>query len=351
MTKVNPAMLVLARELSGLSQADLAERLSVNQTTVSRYESGLFDVPPDHLKTISEILQRPLSFFFWQERLYCASSMYHRKNRKISASEMKAIDAKVNLLRIQGARLLMRAKVTSAYSFHRLDVAKCGGPEGCAKELRRLWQLPPHPVQSVVRLIESAGGMVFRCPFGPVRVDGVSQWPMDAPKMPPVFFVNEDMPGDRGRWTLAHEIGHVVMHHQPTAGDIEEEANLFANEFLMPAEEIGPFLTNLTLQKAAALKSYWKVSMQAIIVRAHQCRRISQNQYSYLFRQLTAKGYRKCEPVPIPAEEPTMFSELLKFHRSSLGQNDEDLAVHIGELPSSFQTNYGFSLGNLRLVS
>ncbi len=169
--------------------------------------------------------------------------------------------------------------------------------------------------------------------------------------MPPVFFVHEDIPGDRQRWTLAHEIGHVVMHHQPTETDIEEEANRFASEFLMPAEEIGPKLGNMTLPKAAAMKSYWKCAMQAIIVRSYQCKRISRSQYSYLFRQLSAKGYRKCEPVPIPPEEPSMFSKLLRFHRSSLNQGAVELADIIGELPSDFQANYSRNFKDFRLVS
>jgi Zn-dependent peptidase ImmA (M78 family) len=173
---------------------------------------------------------------------------------------------------------------------------------------------------------------------------------MDAPRMPPVFFVHEEAPGDRERWTLCHELGHVLMHHQPTDGDIEDEASLFANEFLMPADEIGPDLRNMTLPKAAALKSYWKVSMQAIIRWSYQCGKISKNQYSYLFRQLSAKGYRKCEPVPIPPEEPAVFSELLGYYRKSLGRTEEQLADHIGELPDGFRTNYSRNLAGFRLV-
>jgi Zn-dependent peptidase ImmA (M78 family)/transcriptional regulator with XRE-family HTH domain len=348
--KLNSEMIVLARDLCGLSQAALAESLSLNQTTVSRYESGLVEVPPEHVEAIAKALGRPVSFFFWEGRTYPASCMYHRKNRRISASEMKLIDAKVNLLRLQGARLLMDAKVTSAYAFHRLGSPLYDGPLGCAQEARRLWQIPSGPIRNVVRAIESAGGMVFRCPFGMTRVDGVSQWPMDAPGMPPVFFVHEDAPGDRERWTLCHEVGHVLMHHQPTEGDIEDEASLFASEFLMPADEIGPDLRNLTLPKAAALKSYWKVSMQAIIRWAYSCRKINNNQYSYLFRQLSARGYRKCEPVPIPAEEPAMFSELLGYYRKSLGRTEEQLAEHIGELPESFRVNYSRNLAGFRLV-
>ena len=265
-------------------------------------------------------------------------------------SELRIIHAKVNLIRLQAAKLLREAKVTSNYSFHRLDPQKHGGPEGCAQKLRQLWQLPPGPIRSVVRSIESAGGMVFRCPFGPVRVDGISQWPLDAPEMPPVFFVSDEIPGDRERLTLCHEVGHVIMHHLPTEEDPEEEANRFARAFLMPAEEIGPELSNMTLQKAAALKSYWKVSMQGIILHAHRLGKISDIQYGSLYQQLGAKKYRKCEPVPIPPEEPEMFKDLLAFYRQSLGRNLKDLSLLLGELEEEFVAKYQRNFSDFRLV-
>jgi Zn-dependent peptidase ImmA (M78 family) len=226
---------------------------------------------------------------------------------------------------------------------------KCGGPRECAKRLRHMWQMPTGPVRSVTAKIESAGGLVFRCPFGGIKVDGISQWPLDAPHLPPVFFVNEDSPGDRQRWTLCHEIGHVVMHHLPTEQP-EEEANLFASEFLMPEDEIGPELSRMTLQKAAALKAYWKVSMQAIIRWAYELGRATKNQYQYLFKQLSYRGYRKCEPVLIPTEEPLMMKDILDAHHRHHGKPVSQLSDFIGETEANFRERYWHSLSGFRLV-
>lgn len=350
MNKVNPEMIVLARDLCGMTQADLADALKVTQATVSMHESGLIDVPNERVAEMALLLHRPESFFYWQDRLYGDSCLYHRKNRNLSAYVLRVIHAKVNFHRIQAARLLKQARIKSTYSFHRLDPNKHRGPEGCAREMRRIWQLPAGPIRNVVRMIEGAGGMVFRCPFGAARVDGISQWALDAPELPPVFFVHEDAPGDRQRWTLCHEVGHVIMHHLPTENDPEDEANRFANELLMPASEIAETLSNMTLTKAAALKSYWKVSMQAIIVRAHFLRKISDSQYQYLFRQLSANGYRKVEPSPIPAEEPEMFDDLLEFHRKSLKRNTAQLSELLGEEERAFRAQYSRNFSGFSLV-
>lgn len=348
--KVNPEMLILAREVRGLTQTALAELLGTTQASVSRYESGLFDAPSEHVITCAKALHRPVSFFYWEDRLYGSSCLYHRKQSKISVRDLKMAHAHVNLLRMQTVRLLCFADVTSSYNFHRLDASKYGGPVGCARKLRQLWQLPTGPIRSVTACIESAGGVVLRCPFGPLPVDGISQWPLGDPLLPPVFFANDCTPGDRDRLTLSHEIGHIAMHHLPT-DEPEEEATSFASEFLMPADEIGPELSNLTLQKAAALKMYWKTSMQSIIVRAFELEKISERSYGYLFRQVSERGYRKCEPVPIPLEEPEMIRGLFAVYQRSYRGSFEDVAESLGMQEDELRSDYWRGLFGLRMVS
>src|SRR4029078_5474641 len=104
-------------------------------------------------------------------------------------------------------------------------------------------------ITNVIRMIEDAGGIVIRYPFGSARIDAISRW---VPGLPPLFFVNEGLPTDRERITLCHEFGHLVMHDVPNA-DMESEANQFAAELLMPEREIGPQLDRVSLDRLAAL--------------------------------------------------------------------------------------------------
>jgi Zn-dependent peptidase ImmA (M78 family) len=302
------------------------------------------------LDTACAELRRPRSFFTWNERRYAASCIHHRKLESVSLRDLRSITAQVDIARMQSARLLKYTEIESSYSFHRLDIHKLGSPAEAARRMRALWQLPMGPIRSVVDAIESAGGVVFRCPFGPIRVDGVSQWPLDSGDLPPVFFVNEDAPGDRQRWTLAHEIAHVVLHHLPT-DDPEVEANRFAGEFLMPSDEISPELKELTLPKAAALKSHWKVSMIAIIRWARHLKQISQNQYEYLVKQMGAKGYRLCEPVPLPAEEPQLLPEMQAVLKREGGKSADDMSEYLGLPVAEYRDTFRHGFPGLRLVS
>jgi Zn-dependent peptidase ImmA (M78 family) len=115
------------------------------------------------------------------------------------------------------------------------------------------------------------------------------------------------------------------MHRNPT-GDIEEEANRFASEFLMPAEVIEKRLDNITLQRAAILKQEWKASMAAIVRRARDLGKINERKYRSLLTALNAQGIRMVEPFPIEMEEPRAIRAIVDLHRKELGYDNFDLA-------------------------
>jgi len=345
--QVNPEMLILAREAEGHSVRELADKLGLNHSTLSRYEGGQISVPEALIAQLAGILNRPERYFYRPGKIYSASGLYHRKRSRIAARELSRIHAVVNELRLQAAALLEYAHVDSDNEFFRLDYK--GDPEWAAKELRRVWQIPSGPIRNVVQAIESAGGVVFRCGFRSLSVDGISQWPLDDDDMPPVFFVNEAIPGDRERFTLCHELAHVVLHHVP-ALDPEPEADRFASEFLMPANEIKPELGRLTIEKAADLKIRWKVSMQAIIRRARDLQVISQDRYTGLMKRMSALGYRKCEPIPTVAEEPELFAAMVDLSRGHFGHTDEQLIDLLCIKAEDFFARHGRGRSALRLV-
>ena len=150
------------------------------------------------------------------------------------------------------------------------------------------------------------------------------------------------MPGDRMRFTLAHELAHIVMHKLLTE-NMENEADRFASEFLMPSEDIRHQLNYLTLDKLAQLKLYWKVSMAALLMKAKTLKTISERQYSYLWMLMGKNGYRLNEPVQfsIPQEKPSLLSEMITTHLQELEFSERELAKILMLHESEFRTIYG----------
>ncbi len=89
---------------------------------------------------------------------------------------------------------------------------------------RRAWYLPSGPVSSMMECLERAGCIVMMCDMAEAKIDAASY---QVPGLPPVIFVNDALSGDRLRFTLAHELGHLILHRYPKP-EMEREADTFA---------------------------------------------------------------------------------------------------------------------------
>jgi Zn-dependent peptidase ImmA (M78 family) len=122
--------------------------------------------------------------------------------------------------------------------------------------------------------------------------------------------------GDRDRFTLAHELAHVVLHtFRPHVApdDREKEANLLASAILLPYTAIRDTIGRTsTLKSLAASKARWGASMQAIIMRGKAVGSLPEDRATMLFRQISARGWRKSEPVEVPHERPRFVRSLLE---------------------------------------
>ncbi|MHB1787075.1 MAG: ImmA/IrrE family metallo-endopeptidase [Acidimicrobiales bacterium] len=129
--------------------------------------------------------------------------------------------------------------------------------------------------------------------------------------------------GDRQRFTLAHELGHLVLHtRRRFVPDPEDEANRFAGAFLIPRDRAEEFVsTDVTLRDLAQLKATWGVSIQALIMRCSQLGLIDPARKASLFKQLSARGWRKTEPVKVHLEAPALLTKLIedRFGEGMLG--------------------------------
>jgi len=326
---INPQMVILARQSRGMTQTSLATSLGWNQGVVSKVENGLEPLSDERLKALAGILDYPVHFFARQSAVDGPglTEVYHRKLARASATTLHKMHAEAVIRRYEIRELLKSFDELPEEPFPNFPIdAFEGNPAKIARTVRAVLQVPPGPIFSMTKVIESAGGIVISCSFDTRDVDGFSRWREDTP---PIFYLNSAQPTDRWRWTLAHEFGHVVMH--TTSGpydNMETDANLFAEEFLAPKSEIkfqlGP---NLTLSRLAALKQYWKISMQALINRAFHLGVLTENARRYLFMQLSKAGYLRHEPDEIapPPEPPELLPNIIKYHREKLGYSDEDL--------------------------
>lgn len=334
--RVNPELLRLARESRGMGQTELADAIGITQGAMSKYEAGVLSVSDEDLEKIAVALEYPPDFFTLNASAsgFGSSCIYNRKRQSLPVRELKIIQATINIVRVHISRLLQGAEIDSKPLFAHMDIDEYGGSaEKIAGLVRALWRLPFGPIRNLVSAIENAGGIIFQFPFGTDKIDAVSHWPIGEV---PLFFVNKDLPVDRWRYSLSHELGHLIMHRLPTP-DMENEADRFASEFLMPQRDIESELEGFTLPKAARLKPLWRVSMQALARRACGLGKISGRHYRSIFTVLNKMKCLKDEPEPISPEHPTVIRDLIVAYQRDLGYGIDELSKLACSTVGNFQ--------------
>lgn len=336
----NPEMVVVARLSRGLSQGDLARKIEVSQGLVSKIEHGTIHPTDAVITRVAGALDYPASFFYRPERPRGTDSicLHHRKRKTIPTKLLASVEAQMFLAALHVRSLLEDLDVEYPFDFVTIDPDDYDGdPRTVAQVVRRLWQVPAGPVTNLVRLIEAAGGVVVIRDFGTPKVDGMSCWPKGCP---PLFFLNKQIPVDRMRFTLAHELAHLTMHATPPATDPEEEANDFALEFLAPAANLTTDLRRLRFDQLPALKQHWRLSMSAIVMAAKKYGALPQSRVNSLFVQLSRAGYRTNEPYPLSEETPSVLDAAIDVHLREHGYSEDQLAEVVGLNTPEFRELY-----------
>ena len=344
--EADPGMLVQARESRGLRQNDVAAAMSkhlgmtVSQAWLSKAEAGRVSVTGDRLEAISEVLRYPVDMLCEPPDSEGAGIglIHHRKRASLGAPALRRIHGQLKFSLRQTTRLMARS-AGDPHMFNRHELAEDETAEEVAQGVRREWALGTGPIPNVVATVEKAGAVVLLRDLDTRELDAVSAWPAGGA---PLFLLNTAAPTDRARWSLAHELGHVIMHHEPGGTAVQEkQADMFAGEFLLPATSIRDQLRQgVNLNRLMRLKSVWGTSMAALARRALDVNALSEWQYRNLMIELSTLGYRMHEPVSLKPEHASKIYDVLQALMRDEGATVEELAATAGLFPDEFEKLY-----------
>lgn len=308
---IQPALLKVAREAAGLSQQAVIEELGYAQVTVSRWENGFRTPDEPEVVQLARLYSVTPAFFraTAREAGLMAGDLHYRRRSRVKVSDLRRLEAVTNWLRIGADRLLDEVSMQPTLDIPEL-ASEQHTPAEAARHVRRYWNLPIGPIDDLTHLLELAGIVVIMDDFPAEGIDGVSMWAGPWP----VMYLSRRAPIDRRRFTLAHELGHMVMHRDYYEEDTgEAEANEFASEFLMPADQIRPRLRRLSLREALNLKLEWRVSVAALIQRARDVKAITPEDATRLHKQRSYRRWTRHEPMSdqLREERPTTLMRVL----------------------------------------
>lgn len=307
-----------ARLAQGLSLDELACRLGdITKQGLSKFESGALAPNSTRLIQLAKVLGVKPEYFLRKDTLALAPLEF----RKL---------AKMPAYRQDQVRELMRDHLERYVSLersldidvsdkllprHSISVATPEHAEQAALQVRGQWGIGSDAIANLTDLLENYGFKVVLLDVSE-DFDGACASTIDDKNV--LLALNGDRPGDRMRFTAAHELGHWVMAFPDAMAEKDRErcCHRFAAAFLFPADQVhlefgDQRRQRVHFQEILNAKQSYGVSMNMIIFRLKDLGLIGQSDYQKLFIDFSQRGWRKKEPDALPPERPRRFESLV----------------------------------------
>lgn len=314
------------RHIAGIGQSDFAKMIDIASGSVSKLENGRMPLSPELLSKVASVLRCTPDFLSMPLEL---APTTRPRLRAYADAPKRVVDQMVDdcitaMEVIVGLKLKMMPDVMPLFTG---DLNDSGAIEDFALDVRVAAGLGENEVVgNSIRAAERLGCIVLpttdelgRHLGLSVRADSqvamicLGRWTVDG----------TPVPGDRQRFTVAHEIGHLALHsavREPMTAEeaalIEKQANAFAGAFLAPGDaildELGVFGGRVTLRTLASIKEHWGIAIKALVVRFQNLGVIDADHARSLFKQISARGWNRNEPVPVGTEHAVWFSRAIE---------------------------------------
>ncbi len=332
--RIVPERIREAREGRGYTVERFADELGVSRQSVGQYESGQIKPSAEVMSKIIALTEQPPAFFTVKRA---------RTSEGFGTPFWRGLKRMNRPDRARISRRLEWAWDIVAYIERFIDLPIISLPvlewdwqadteealERIANTVRDHWSLGRGPIFHLAATLEANGVILLKEPVQCEDMDAVSRWQSGRP-----FILcsadRDELP--RFNFDLAHELGHLLLHHGAEVtvdnlAKIERQANCFAGCFLLPRETFSREVISTSVHYFLKLKERWRVSVAAMVYRCKELGILNSNQVSYMFRQLTAKGMRKREPLDTAfrTEAPTILQAALNMLIENGVQSKSDI--------------------------
>ncbi|MEF8724346.1 MAG: XRE family transcriptional regulator [Candidatus Accumulibacter phosphatis] len=311
-----------ARLAAGLTLGALGDKVGVTHTAIQKYEKGTMTPPSSQLLKLARACGIRVEYFFRTHKVELLEPEFRKlatfgkaAQEALKIKVLDRIEKRVELLGFFPESPLLRFDSHIALPER---VTGLDQLEGLADQVRDAWKLGLNPIGDLTDTLETRGLLVIVVDEENSGFSGLTAMARTLNgHMYPVVAVSSRWPGDRQRFTLAHELGHLLLSGRLDAQIDEEKAcDRFAGAFLAPkaaaVQLLGQSRRGLEWQELYALKHEFGLSMAGWLQRAKQCGVITNAVHLAMWRRFSSKGWRKAEPGdPVQREHPRLFEQLV----------------------------------------
>ena len=281
--------LVNARKIRCLSQRELCDRLNglVSSNAIAKYETGKMIPSSPVLIAIADTLGMGVDYFFRPFTIKIDPDAWEfRKKSVLGAKKVEAIKQMVAVEIEKYAEIedVLCCSKPFSLDYRSLSVDTEEDARTMAIRFRDDLKLGRDAISFPIELLENQGVRIVEIEAD-IKFDGTCIMAGSVP----VIVLNKIMPPERKRFTLFHELGHLLLFF-PDVSKREKLCDVFANEVLIPSEVfvsmMGKSRRDISLTELRAIQVEYGISVEALMAKASQLSIITDNRYRHFYKKM-----------------------------------------------------------------
>ncbi|MCB0518178.1 MAG: ImmA/IrrE family metallo-endopeptidase [Lewinellaceae bacterium] len=309
----------LARKMAGMSLQDLSDALinKVTKQALSKYEQGAMNPTTDVLLSISKALKVKPDYFLKKNTLELGEVQF-RKRANLSKKDEEALVERVRdyVERYMELEQILCVQNTFVNPLEGFEIKEKADIEKAAIKLRNDWNLGVDPIPNISEMLELKGIKVIQIDDNDA-VDGLAV--LTSNGIPIVMVNKKDKPIERIRFTIIHELAHLLLNLSVLNGNkkLEEEwCHFFSTCFLIPSDVLHRMIGNgkrsyIYINELIKIKEYYGISIRALVHRLRTLEVITDSYYQRWVVYMSKTFGAKEEPGEYKGEEATKGFEML----------------------------------------
>jgi Zn-dependent peptidase ImmA (M78 family) len=291
METVVAARIKNSRIQKGYSLQEVAEKIGVSKQMINKYEKGDSIPSSDKLIAFSKLFGQKVDYFFRKPEVQIGEINFRKKskfsNKKINSLKEEIRVQIENYLYIENICNLNSSFLNplSEYVINsKPDVIEA------TNLLRKAWNIGNDTIHNIIQLLEDKEIKVIEVAEETSLFDGLATV-VDGKYY--VIVVNKSMPIERKRFTILHELAHLLLNlNHLVEKEQESFCHSFASEMLLAQRnvivEFGDKRNNISFNELKNIQEKYGISISAIIYKLGEIKIISNEKVTGFYKRLNS---------------------------------------------------------------
>lgn len=276
----------------GLSLQNVADYVGVSKQMISKYENG--ETLPNSGKIIllSQLFGQKPDYFFRKSEVEIGEINFRKKStfgiKKINALKEEVRLHIENYIYVENTLNLNVNFKNPLLSF---SIGEDKDIVRAASFLKEKWEIGKDAIYNVIDLLEEKHIKVIEVEEETNKFDGLATIVDDKYY---IVVVNKNFPVERKRFTLLHELGHLLLNIKEFEEKQQEKfCNLFASEMLLSSEnllmEFGHKRSQITFEETINIQKKYGISFTAIVYKLGENAVVSKSRIENFYKRINSK--------------------------------------------------------------